>query len=81
MIATSAFNELSKSESKELLSLATKDLHFIFDGVLHKQIDVVAMDPTLASSFLIYYKKSWQERCPLKYRLFYYRRYLDDTFV
>ena len=28
---------LSKSEFKELLSLATRDSHFIFDGTLYKQ--------------------------------------------
>ena len=32
-----------KTEFKELLSLATKDLHFIFDGTLYKQINGVAM--------------------------------------
>ena len=37
---------LSKTEFKELLSLATKDLHFIFDGTLYKQIDGVAMPPS-----------------------------------
>ena len=31
---------LSKTEFKELLSLATKESHFIFDGTLYKQIDV-----------------------------------------
>ena len=30
---------LSKSGFKELLSLAIKDLNFIFDGTLYKQID------------------------------------------
>ena len=34
---------LSKTEFKELLPLATKDSHFIFDGTLYKQIDGVAM--------------------------------------
>ena len=33
---------LSKTEFKELLSLATKDSHFIFDWKLYKQIDGVA---------------------------------------
>ena len=44
---------LSKTEFKELLSLATKDSHFIFDGALYKQIDGVAMGPTLANAFLV----------------------------
>ena len=34
---------LSKTEFKELLSLATKNSHFIFDGTLYKQIDGVAI--------------------------------------
>ena len=29
---------LSKTEFKELLSLATEDLHFIFDGTLYKSM-------------------------------------------
>ena len=36
---------LSKTDLKELLSLATKDSYFIFDGTLYKQIDGVAMTP------------------------------------
>ena len=54
--------DLSKSEFKELLSLATKDSHFIFDGTLYKQIDGVAMGcllgPTLANTFLVYHEKN-----------------------
>ena len=54
--------DLSKSEYKELLSLATKDSHFIFDGTLYKQIDGVAMGcllgPTLANTFLVYHEKN-----------------------
>ena len=34
---------LSKTEFKVLLSLATKDSHFIFDGTLYKQIGGVAL--------------------------------------
>ena len=76
---------LSKTEFKELLSLATKDSHFIFDGTLYKQIDGVAMGsplgPTLANAFLVYHEKNWLEHCPVEYRPLYYRRYLDDIFV
>ena len=64
---------LSKTEFKELLSLATLDSHFIFDKTLYKQIDVVFMgsplSPTLAYAFLVYRKKNWLERCPLECRL------------
>ena len=76
---------LSKTEFKELLSLATKDSHFIFDGTLYKQIDGVAMGPplgpTLANAFLVYHEKNWLEHCPVEYRPLYYRRYIDDIFV
>ena len=34
---------LSKTEFKDLLSQATKDSHFIFDGTLYKQIHCLAM--------------------------------------
>ena len=63
---------LSKTEFKELLSLATKDSHFIFDGTLYKQIDGVAMgsplSPTLANVFIVYHEKNWLEHCPLEIR-------------
>ena len=39
---------LNKTEFKELLSLATKDSHFIFDETFYKQIDGVALGPPLA---------------------------------
>ena len=52
---------LSKTEFKELLSLATLHSHFIFDETLYKQIDGVFMgsplSPTLAYAFLVYRKK------------------------
>ena len=76
---------LSKTEFKELLSLATKYSHFIFDRTLYKQINSVAMNsplgPTLANAFLVYHEKNWLEHCPVEYRPLYYRRYVDDIFV
>ena len=52
---------LSKTEFKELLSLATLHSHFIFDETFYKQIDGVFMgsplSPTLAYAFLFYRKK------------------------
>ena len=76
---------LNKSEFKELLFLATKDSHFIFDGTFYKQNNGVAMGshlgPTLANAFLAYHEKNWLEHFPLEYRPLYYRRYVDDVFV
>ena len=40
-------SRLNKSEFKELLFLATKQSHLIFNEILYKQIDGVAMDPIL----------------------------------
>ena len=76
---------LSKTEFKELLSLATKYSHFTFDRTLYKQINSVAMGsplgPILANAFLVYHEKNWLEHCPAEYRPLYYRRYVDDIFV
>ena len=87
----SIFNEidtvegLNKSEFKELLSLATKVSYFIFNELLYKQIDGVAMGsplgPTLANAFLCFYEKKWLEQCPEEFKPVYYRRYVDDIFV
>ena len=60
-------------------------MHFIFDDTLNKPIDGVVMGstlgPELANAFLIYHETNWPERCPLKYRPFYYQKYVDDIFV
>ena len=58
---------LSKSEFKELLSLATTDLHFIFDG----NRLMVFLGPTLANAFSIKPEKNWLESCPLELTSFY----------
>ena len=52
---------LNKSEFMELLFLATKESYFIFNEILYKQIDGVAMGSplglTLANAFLCFLKK------------------------
>ena len=52
----------NKSEFKELLSLSTKEPYFIFNEILYKQIDSVAMGsslgPTLSNAFVCLYEKS-----------------------
>ena len=57
---------LSKIEFKELLSLATKESYFIFNGQLYKQVDGVAMGsplgPTLANAFLVHFEKNWLQK-------------------
>ena len=60
--------EVSKIESKELLSLASKDSYFIFNGKLYKQVDGIAVGSplglTLADVFLVYFEKNWLQNCP-----------------
>ena len=76
---------LKKSEFKGLLSLATKEPYFIFNNILYKQIDGVAMGSplglSLADAFLVHYEQNWLDRCSLEYRPSYYRWYVDNIFV
>ena len=64
--------EVSKIESKELLSLASKDSYFIFNGKLYKQVDGVAVGSpvglTLADVFLVYFEKNWLQNCPFVFK-------------
>ena len=76
---------LNKSGLKELLSLATRESYFIFNEILEKKIDGVAMgsplELTFANALLYFYEKKWLEQFPDKFKLVYYRRYVDDIFV
>ena len=76
---------INKSEFKNLLSLATQESYFIFNYVLYKQKDGVAMGsplgPTMANVFLSFYEVKWLEQCPKEFKPAFYRRYVDDIFV
>ena len=76
---------INKSEFKNLLSLATQESYFIFNDVLYKQKDGVAMGsplgPTMANVFLSFYEVKWLEQCPKEFKPAFYRRYVDDIFV
>ena len=82
---TDVVNGISKDDFRNLLSLATKESLFLFDGDYYQQIDGVAMGsplgPTLANAFLCYYEKKWLNECPANFRPKYYQRYVDDVFV
>ena len=71
---------ISKSEFKNLLSLATQESYFIFNDVLYKQKDGVAMGsplgPTMANVFLSFYEIKWLEQCPKEFKPVFSRRYL-----
>ena len=76
---------INKSVFKNLLSLATQESYFIFNDVLYKQKDGVAMGlplgPTMANVFLSFYEVKWLEQCPKEFKPAFYRRYVDDIFV
>ena len=82
---TDTVEGFTKSELKQLLCLATKESYFIFNGLLYKQTDGVAMGsplgPSLANAFLSYHEKNWLNSCPQGFKPVFYRRYVDDIFV
>ena len=59
--------ELSKRDLFKLQQTATSESSFVFDYLLYKQVDGVAMgsplDPTLANAFLCHYEKEWLNNC------------------
>ena len=65
---TDTVEGFTKSELKQLLCLATKESYFIFNGLVYKQTDGVAMGPplapSLANAFLSYHEKNWLNSCP-----------------
>ena len=77
--------KLNKSDLFKLMETATSESSFIFDFLLYKQIDGVAMGsplgPTLANAFLCHYEKEWLDNCPSHFKPIVYRRYVDDIFV
>ena len=76
---------INKDDFRTLLTLATKESFFVFDGEYYKQIDGVAMGsplgPTLANIFLCRYEKQWLSECPSICKPAYYERYVDDIFL
>ena len=63
--------KVSKRDLFKRLETATSESSFIFDYLLYKQIDGVAMGsplaPTLANAFLCHYKKEWLDNCPIHF--------------
>ena len=70
---------------KQVLILCVKWLCFLFNHVYYKQTDGLAMasplGPTLADLFLVHHELKWLESCPTQFRLKFYCRYFDNTYV
>ena len=64
--------QLSKSDLFKLLERATRESSFVFDYLLYKQVDGVAMSsplgPTLVNVFLCHHEKEWLDNCPIHYK-------------
>ena len=77
--------KLSKIDLFKLLETATSESSFIFEYLLYKQVDGVAMGSplgtTLANAFLCHYEKEWLDNCPIHFKPVIYKRYVDDIFV
>ena len=77
--------KLSKRKLSKLLVTANSESSFIFDYLLYKQIDGVAMGSplglTLANASLYHYKKEWMDNYPIHFKPMIYKRYVDDIFV
>jgi hypothetical protein len=56
------YHAISRDQFTDLLKLSVKNCHFLFDGVLYKQLDGVAMGsplgPLFANIFLSFHEKS-----------------------
>ena len=70
---------------RELLTLAANEWFFIFDQVMYRQIDGVAigspLGPILANVFLCHSEKQWLSECPPDILPKVFKRYVDDIFV
>ena len=76
---------MKKKKFKDLLSVESKKLYFIFNNISHKQINEVAMEsllgPTLANAFLAHHEQNCLDCCPFEYIPLYYGRYFDEIFI
>ena len=65
--------KLSKRDLLKLLETATSESSFIFDYLLYKQVDSVAMGsplgPTLANAFSCHNEKEWLDNCSIHFKL------------
>ena len=78
---TNTIQNLDRNDLRKLLNPAAYESFFIFDQVMYRQIDGVAMGsplgPILANAFLCHFEKQWFSECPPKV----FKRYVDDVFV
>ena len=73
---------LTESNCRSLLKILTKDIHFVFDGIVYQQSDGLAMGSPLSGSFSELFMNSLEEQMTSTLQsLSYYGRFADDTFL
>ena len=77
--------KLSKRDLFKLLETATSKSSFIFDYLLYKQVDGVAMDsplgPILTNAFLCDHEKELLDNFPIHVKPMIYKRYVDTNLI
>ena len=72
--------KLSKRDLFKLLEIATSEFSFIFDYLLYKNIEEVAVGSplglTLANLFICHYEQLWMDNCLNYFKPMIYKRYL-----
>ena len=82
---TNMIHNLDRNDMRELLTLAAYELRFIFDQVMCRQINGVAvgspLGPILPNAFLYHFEKQWFSECPPDILPKVFKRYVDDFLV
>ena len=80
---TDTVEGFTKSELKQLLSLATKESYFIFNGLLYKQIDGVAMGSPLGPSLalLTHFCHTMKKKLVKQLSARIYQHYVEYIFI
>ena len=65
--------------------MANKESFFMFNNNFYTQVDGVAMGsplgPIFTNIFLSHHEENWLNECLIKFKLRFYRRYVDDIVV
>ena len=76
---------ISKNGFRDLINLASKKPFFTFNKKFFIQVDGVAvvspLGPILANIFLSNHQENWLNKCPIRFKSSFHRRYVDDIFV
>ena len=81
----SMFHGFDRGTFRDLLEICVCDTHFIFNNVIYKQIEGVAMGsslgPVFANIFMCNMEESFLSSCSSSTKPIYYKRYVDDIFA